>query len=106
MQTKATFTNGEKMLIPLTEVVENPSTKTYNLREVYVNPEHVTAVREDWGAKQALTENRMPQGISGDVTFSRLTMSNGQHGLNMVVVGNPSIINEKLTKDNRKILKG
>lgn len=98
--------NGGKMLVNLTEVFENPTTKSYSLREVLINPEHVAAVREDWTARQALTESRMPTGLNQDVSFSRLTMSAGQHGLHMTVVGAPSVIGEKLNKDSRKLLKG
>lgn len=93
------------MLIRMTEVFENPTTKTYGMREVSVNPEHVTAVREDFVAASALNENRMPDGLSKNVSFSRLYLAAGQHGLNIVVVGSPSLIEEKLN-GTRKVLKG
>ena len=75
------------------------------MREVFVNPEHVTAIREDYSANRALNENRMPDGLSKDANFSTLFLSSGQHGLNMTVVGTPSMIQEKMN-GSRKILKG
>ncbi len=93
------------MLVKMTEVFLTPNTNTYNMREVFVNPEHVTAIREDYSANRALTENRMPTGLSDGVSFSTLFLSTGQHGLNMTVVGTPSMIQEKMS-GSRKILKG
>lgn len=93
------------MLIKMTEVFLTPNTNTYSMREVLVNPEHVTAVREDYSAKRALTENRMPDGLSQTASFSTLYLASGQHGLNMTVVGTPSMLEEKLTT-GKKILKG
>ena len=93
------------MLIRMTEMVLNPSSNTYSMREISINPEHVTAVREDWAANRALNENRMPDGLSKNASFSTVYMAGGQHGLSIVVVGTPSMIEEKLNS-NRKILKG
>lgn len=93
------------MLIKMTEVFLTPNTNTYSMREVLVNPEHIAAVREDFHAKRALAENRMPDGLSQTANFSTLYLSGGQHGLNMTVVGTPSMIEEKFAT-GKKILKG
>ena len=93
------------MLVRLTEVVENQSTKTFSVREVTINPEHSVAIRDDYQAAQALTENRMPDGLSKSATFSRLYMNSGQHGLQIVVVGDPATVESKLN-NNRRVLKG
>ena len=93
------------MLISLTEVVEDGSNKTYFLREVTVNPAHVVAVREDQSAKNALNEGRMTEGVRKDQQFSRLVIGAGQYGMNIVVVGSPSMIQEKLN-NTKTLLKG
>jgi len=91
------------MLVRLTEVYEVPSQSKYGVREVSVNPEHVVALRQDYVAKQALSEGRMPDGLSGQADFTRVYLNTGN--LNVVVVGNPAMIEEKLQKI-KKVLKG
>lgn len=93
------------MLVKMTEVFLTPNTNTYSMREVFVNPEHVTAIRDDYSANRALNENRMPNGLAEGVSFSTLFLSSGQHGLNMTVVGTPAMIQEKMI-GSKKILKG
>ena len=91
------------MLVRLTEVYEVPAASKYSVREVSVNPEHVVALRQDYVAKQALTEGRMPEGLSGQAEFTRIYLNTGN--LNVVVVGTPGMIEEKLTTGKR-VLKG
>jgi hypothetical protein len=91
------------MLVRLTEVYEMPSVNKYGMREVSINPEHVVALRQDYTAKQALTEGRMPEGLSNQADFTRVYLNTGN--LNVVVVGNSTIIEEKLHSVKR-VLKG
>lgn len=91
------------MLVRLTEVYEVPSQSKYGVREVSVNPEHVVALRQDAVAKSALFENRMPDGLSKEADFTRIYLNTGN--LNVVVVGTPATIEEKL-RANRRVLKG
>lgn len=91
------------MLVRMTEVYEIPQQNRYELREVSVNPEHVVALRQDYVAKQALTEGRMPNGLSGQADFTRVYLNTGN--LNVVVVGSPGMIEEKL-HTGKRVLKG
>jgi hypothetical protein len=91
------------MLVRLTEVYEIPSQSKYGVREVSVNPEHVVAIRQDVVAKQALTEGRMPDGLSGQAEFTRIYLNTGN--LNVVVVGDPAMVESKL-QNTRRVLKG
>lgn len=91
------------MLVKLTEVYEIPSESRYGLRQVSVNPQHVVAIREDFVAKQALMENRMPSGLDRRAEFSRVYLNNGN--LNIVVVGSQNSIEESFQKV-RQLLKG
>ena len=84
------------MLVRLTEVYEVPTQNKYNIREVSINPEHIVALRQDFSAKQALNEGRMPDGLSNHAEFTRIYLNTGN--LNIVVVGTPFMIEEKLQK--------
>jgi hypothetical protein len=90
------------MLVRLTEAFEIPANSTYGLREVSINPEHVTALRYDGLAKSALNENRMPPGLSKTAEFTRVYMNNG---LNVLVVGSPDILEQKFSSQ-KTLLKG
>lgn len=91
------------MLVRLTEVYEIPAQSKYGVREVSINPEHVVAMRHDSVSKTALTEGRMPDGLSLEADFTRIYLNTGN--LNVVVVGTPATIEEKL-RSSRRVLKG
>lgn len=95
------------MFVTLTEVVENTTTTNltaspsgsstrFTLREVTINPEYVVCVREDAGMRQMLTEGLLPTELSGSHQFTRVYLDRGQSGIDIVVVGNPQAIEEKL----------
>ena len=45
--------------------------KTYKLREVYINSEHVILMREDDHSLKLLNENRLPSGLDRRQRFTR-----------------------------------
>ena len=93
----------------LIEVTQNSATtKTYSLREVFVNPEFVVSLMPDSNTKRLLTEGRLPEGLSEQTEFTRVTIHKGATGQEMVVVGTPSDVRTKLFTGNGKtsLLKG
>jgi|TARA_E500000305_G_scaffold110091_1_gene116951 hypothetical protein len=96
------------MVVKLVEISEElgvGSHKKYVLREVFVNPEHVICLRPDDRAKRKLLENKLPSELDTRQEFTCIQMSSGHGGFNITVVGNPSIVEEKL-RHNRKVLRG
>jgi hypothetical protein len=91
------------MMLKLKEVYNSGS--GWNIREVMINPAHIVAMREDYTAKSALYENRMPQGLSQSVTFTRIYLNSGQSSLEVVVTDPPEIIESKINNAKR-LLKG
>ena len=102
------------MLVTLVEIVENRSNytgssvanKTYSLREVTVNPQHVICLREESTMTRRLNEGSLPEGLDSRQGFTKVTLDRGQTGLDLVVVGNPAQIKEKLQICVREILRG
>ena len=91
----------------LIEVTQNSATaKTYSLREVFVNPEFVVSLTPDINTKRLLTEGRLPEGLSNQTEFTRVTIHKGASGQEMVVVGDISDVRTKLFSGNRQVLKG
>jgi alkanesulfonate monooxygenase SsuD/methylene tetrahydromethanopterin reductase-like flavin-dependent oxidoreductase (luciferase family) len=72
--------------------------KDYKLREVYINPEHVVMLREDVHASRLLQERSLPVDLDERQRFTRLTMQRGSSGTEVVVVGTPDVVREKLFK--------
>lgn len=93
------------MLVRLTEAVEDTSSRNWTLKEVSINPRHVVAVRPDHSAKNALYENRMPEGLSRETEFTRVYLDTGGAGLSVLVIGSQDLVEEKL-RNSRDLLKG
>ena len=78
----------------------------FSLKEIYVNPEHVVAIREDDRTAQSLREGKLPNGLSENQTFTRLYIDRGQAGLDVTVVGDVEMVREKLGIGRRTLLRG
>ena len=91
----------------LIEVTQNSATtKTYSLREVFVNPEFVVSLTPDVNTKRLLTEGRLPEGLSNHTEFTRVTIHKGASGQEMVVVGDITDVKKKLVMNPKSVLKG
>ena len=104
-------------MIKLVEVCESNrytdtgNGKQYSLREVFINPGHVVCIRSDTGFKQKLKEGKLPEGIDSRQEFSRVYLNRGQVGLDIVIVGAPTFIEQKLKNTTpqpsaQRVLKG
>ena len=81
----------------------NEKVRTFDLREVLINSEHVVCVRPDPAFQNLLIEGKLPDKLDQRQEFSRVYLNRGQVGLDIIVVGNAKLVEQKL---NKKILKG
>ena len=79
---------------------------TYSLREVFVNPEHVTCLREDTITAKKLEANLLPEDLNQQQRFTKLHLNRGLSGIDLTVVGDPNTIKEKLSVHTKTLLKG
>ena len=97
------------MVIKFIEIYEstrphsNSKSRSYGLREVFVNPEQVVCVRPDEMFQRKLSEGLLPENLDDRQEFTRIFLNRGQVGLDVVVVGTASLVEQKL---NKQILKG
>ena len=78
----------------------------YMLREVYVNPKHIVAMRQDDRMNSVLKEGKFPDQLDQRQDFTKLYVDRGNTGIDITVVGDLNTIKEKLGLDNRSLLKG
>ena len=91
----------------LIEVMQSSAiTKTYSLREVFVNPEFVVSLAPDVNTKRLLNEGRLPEGLSTHTEFTRVTIHKGATGQEMVVIGNPADVKSRLFSNSKSVLRG
>jgi UDP-N-acetyl-D-mannosaminuronic acid transferase (WecB/TagA/CpsF family) len=105
---KGCVSHGESMLVKLTEVCHNSALTTkqdYTLREVFVNPEHVVMIREESRMKRLNESGLLPDGLSVEHEFTKLTINKGHTGTEIIVVGSPNIIESSLNK-RKGLIKG
>ena len=78
----------------------------YLLREVYVNPKHIVAMRQDDRMTSVLKEGKLPDQLDQRQNFTKLYVDRGNTGIDITVVGDLNTVKEKLGLDNRSLLKG
>ncbi len=96
-------------IVKLVEVSKSSSVVSgagYTLREIFVNPKHVVCLREDHHTQQLLVEGKLPNDLDNRQKFTKVQLNRGSTGLDVIVVGSPSMIEEKLNFSNRVLLKG
>ena len=93
------------MVVKLVEVAKMcadiSSRSDYILREVFVNPEQVTMLREDVAMKNLLSEGRLPSELDSRMEFTRLFLNTG---MDIFVVGAPNVVESKLKP--KQVLRG
>ena len=98
------------MLVKLTEVCNNGAVTTnrmYSLREIFVNPEHVVMIREEQRMKHLNEQGHLPADLKSEHQFTKLTINRGHTGTEIVVVGAPDLVENKLNKPTQsQLLKG
>ena len=78
----------------------------FRLREIYVNPKHVVAMRQDDRMSGLLSEGKLPDGINEAQSFAKLYVDRGNTGIDITVIGELTHIKDKLGIDNRSLLRG
>ena len=73
-----------------------PFRKRFDSRDVYVNPGHVVCLREEEAFKRVLVESDHDMTIDIGASFTRVFLDRGQSGIDLVVEGNPSEIEQRL----------
>ena len=98
-------------MIQLVEVFNEVSsamrgTSKYTLREIYINPKHVVAIRPDNRMKTVLKEGLLPEDMDERQSFTKVFLDRGQTGIDITVVGEAALVGKKLGLYEKELLKG
>ena len=98
-------------MIQLVEVCElltasKNAKQKFTLREIYINPKHVISLREDANFERRLSEGVLPPELDDRQRFTRLTIDKGHAGLEIIVIGAPDVVEEKMRSAKRELLQG
>ena len=80
--------------------------QTWYLNKVIINPQHVATISESFEHKKILNEGQMSLGLDGEVRFSKIKMSAISGFDELIAVGSPSTIMEKMNRSTKQLLKG
>jgi hypothetical protein len=78
----------------------------YNLREIFINPKHVVAIRPDDRMNKMLNEGHLPEDMDKRQKFTKVYLDRGQTGIDLTVVGEANIVSHKLGLHQKELLKG
>ena len=76
------------------------------LEEIFVNSEHVVLLREDFMAKRWLEDNLLPEDLDKRQQFTKLFIGQGSNAQCITVIGSPSNVSDKVTHENKQLLRG
>ena len=102
------------MITRLVEIYENKlksfsqkldSIKEYSLREVLVSSEHVVLMRPNDKFDNDV-KIKLPKGLHSSQKYTTLYIDRGHSGMEISVVGDIGVIEEKLNGSKKKVLKG
>ena len=80
--------------------------QTWYLNKIIVNPKYVSTVVESQEHSRLLNEGKINLGLGPHVVFSKVKMAALSGFEELVVIGSPSSIMEKITKNTKQLLKG
>ncbi len=91
------------MLIPVVRIVANGS--GYLLKEVFINPRKIVYMAEEHGFKQKLSEGVIKLGLHPDTLFTIIKINMSDHIEEMVLIGDPRVIESKFYKVKKRLLR-
>jgi hypothetical protein len=78
----------------------------YFLKEVFINPEHVVMLDEDTRYRKLNEDNQLAEGLSLNHRFTRLLLNQQNSESEIVVIGDPRMVDSKLKSSTKTLLKG
>ena len=91
-------------MVKLIKIVNPHGTKVESLREVYINPEHVSYIVEDEQMTNLANQGLIFEGLDPNHKFTRVVVDTGRNTEYFTVIGGVSEIANKL-KNSKQLLR-
>jgi hypothetical protein len=88
-------------LVTISHVGQN-----WYLNKIIINPKHISMVIESQDHKRFLSEGKIDLPLDPQVTFSKVKMAALSGFEELIAVGSPASIMEKINKNTKQLLKG
>lgn len=79
---------------------------TWYLNKTIINPNHIVMVTESVEHNNLLKEGKINLGLDPSMKFSNVKMAAISGFAELIVVGSPSYIMEKINRNTKQLLKG
>ena len=76
------------------------------LNKAIINPNHIVMITDSIEHNSLLKEGKMDLNFNSEIKFSKVQMATISGFSELVVVGSPSAIMEKVNKNKKQLLKG
>ena len=80
--------------------------QTWYLNKIYVNSKHIVTITESHEHNKLLREGKIQLSFDNNVVFSKLKMEYSTGFNELIVVGCPATIMEKINRNSKQLLKG
>tara|TARA_B100002019_G_scaffold282305_1_gene287399 strand:- start:141 stop:443 length:303 start_codon:yes stop_codon:yes gene_type:complete len=80
--------------------------RSYSLREIYINPQHVICLRSEDGLEKMLQEGRLIDGLDKRQRLTRVSVSNNSYEEDIIVIGSIDEVYKKLNTEAKSLLRG
>ena len=85
--------------------ISNVNSEWYLTKSI-INPNHIIMVTDSTEHNPLLKEGKINLGFNSIVTFSKIQLAMASGFSELIVVGSPSSIMEKINKNKKQLLKG
>lgn len=79
---------------------------SWQLSKIVINPEHISIITEAVSYNELLREGKIDLGLNSRISFSKLSMKGNSGFTDLIAIGSPEQILEKINKKTKILLKG
>jgi len=78
----------------------------YELCEIWLNPNAILQIKEDASMKHNLAQGYLPKGLDKRQDFASVQYGTGNNITALTLVGDPTAVAAKISKQHQELLKG
>jgi hypothetical protein len=93
------------MLVEMVRIKFNGN-GSYGISNIMVNPKHIVYLAEDEKANSLMSEGKMSLGLSEQVMFTKVKLSDSGLLSEITVIGSPESLRSKIFSQRKKLLRG